>query len=206
MGARDEYYENYPKSKPGYFWGDHYDSQLEGQTAYFFCLIGARYRRCTRDSGDYFELNDGLSYRPDFYLYDVHFTDCKQIGAYVEVKPKEPDALSLKKMTELCRLQEKNMILVIGQPIKTQINSIGDNCAKSAWIIYSDGTVRKNCSFFRINDLSSDHSLYISDMLFIDRHAIKRFVEEAEKAGTLKFDEDGLANFMGTTTFEELPW
>lgn len=190
------YNENEFRRKSGYYLGASYDSQLEGQYARFFhlALSFKDFRRCTVEDGDYFGLANGIRYRPDFYLPRVHFFDTRQIGTYVEIKPKAPDELTMNKMTSLCWAQKKRMLLMIGEPINTQINNIADYNDMSAWIIDGNGIVSKNNRLILSRDHNRAQIIYVTnyerDGIYIENN----FIKEAERASKFRFDDDGNPN------------
>lgn len=186
------FYDGYER-KQGFYLGDHFDSQLEGQWARFFhlALTLRGYRRCNENGGDYFGLGCGLRYRPDFYLPNIRFIDSDQVGSYVEVKPRMPDDRSMEKMIRLCSIRCEKMILVMGSPINTQINNIADDDPRSAWVIDGDGHISANNRFVETIDRNGVPAVFVTeyqrDGLFIKNN----FITEAERAGMLRFHEDG---------------
>lgn len=192
-------------AKQGDYLGSHYDSQLEGQYARFFHLAFgfSGFRRCTDQ--DYFGIGENSRYRPDFYLPRVRiYSYPEQIGAYVEIKPKVPDERTEEKMRCLAALRKQCMILCIGSPIDTQINSISGG-PSSAWIIGPDGVELRNCHFVQGRDNTGANVNILAPWNAAWLPPINYYTKEAENASRFKFDMNGQASYPDFDD-EEIPF
>jgi hypothetical protein len=103
-----------------YYSGYHFRSRLEARWAVFFNTLGVRFEY----EKEGYELGAVGKYLPDFYLPDI------SDGLWVEVKGEQPEygSEAYTKMGALCRLTQKDGLLVDGEPYLNVLHGKIEDC------------------------------------------------------------------------------